>query len=165
MIFGSLFMLLVAAVFLMVGIIKTSVTWLVLALSGAVLACLLLVVAYQAHRMRLAMSGGGGDAGAGAAQAPAAGAAMSLPAFAGQPAGGYVLVPLGAAGVPFAAAPTNGTSGEPLVGYDSMTSAQIVKLVGSGALTDAQLASIAVYENAHQARKTVLQALDGRSVS
>jgi len=65
MIFGSLFLLLVSAVLLAFGIGKStpSLLLLVLALISAVMASLLLLAAYQAHKVRLALAGGGTGAG------------------------------------------------------------------------------------------------------
>ena len=50
---------------------------------------------------------------------------------------------------------TNG-AGAPVLGYDDMTADQVVRLVRSGALGDEQLSALIDYEEAHQARKTVL---------
>jgi hypothetical protein len=48
----------------------------------------------------------------------------------------------------------------PVAGYDEMTAEQIGKLVTSGALSESQLQSLRDYEEAHAARKTVLDRID-----
>lgn len=164
MIFGSLFLLLVSAVLLAFGIGKStpSLLLLVLALISAVMASLLLLAAYQAHKVRLALAGGGTGSGSGPGAAPNV---PAMPAFAGGAGGAVYYVPVAASGQPlmFAAPPSNGNIAEPLVGYDSMTSAQLGKLIGSGALTEDQKMAIVAYESAHQQRKTVIQALNAKA--
>lgn len=163
MIFGSLFLLLVSAVLLAFGIGKStpSLLLLVLALISAVMASLLLLAAYQAHKVRLALAGGGTGSGSGPGAAPN----VAMPAFAGGAGGAVYYVPVAASGQPlmFAAPPSNGNIAEPLVGYDSMTSAQLGKLIGSGALTEDQKMAIVAYESAHQQRKTVIAALNAKA--
>jgi hypothetical protein len=50
-------------------------------------------------------------------------------------------------------------NGAPVVGYDGMTADQVIALVASGALTEAQLEIVLEYESAHANRKTVLDRL------
>jgi hypothetical protein len=170
MIFGSLGLLVLSLMLLIFGITRTSLTLLVMALCAAGLASVLLIAAYQAHKMRLAAAGGGSAAGTGGAPVGAIPAAM--------PAGAQAVyfVPVGPGGQPLimgAGAPamagagagaiaTGGSNGgAPLVGYDAMAATQLVKLINSGALSNEQIEAIAQYESTHQQRKTVLQAVQG----
>jgi hypothetical protein len=166
MIFGSLGLLVISTVLLGFGIARSSVTMLVCALLAAAVAALLLLAAYQAHKARLAAAGGGGIA-------PVA----PMGAMPGMMAGGQPIyfVPVMADGQAFTPMPAQTTGGNghtaggapasnggaPLVGYDDMTATQLVRLIASGALSDDQMRAIATYEETHQARKTVLQALQG----
>ena len=162
MIFTSLGLLLVAAGFLAAGIAKSSVALLSLSLVITIAAGAMLVMVTAASK-RLPGA------------APAGGA---MPGFAGAPAGGMpsqpvvMYVPVQAAQMaPTAVLPTvvpDGESGDgngvtpPVVGYDSMTAAQITKLVGSGALTQDQLLALRAYEESHAARKTVLEGVEAQ---
>src|SRR5947208_3366254 len=157
MIFASLFLLVVSAVLFAIGVSKSSIGYLVTALAAAAGACLLLLGGYTAHRRRQE------------AEAGAAGAGGSLPA----PGNGHIqqpvyLVPI-APGQSFVMpsvggpASTAGLGGEPFIGYDTMTAAQIVTLLRSGALTAEQLSAIAIYETGHQARKTILDAVSTKA--
>jgi len=170
MIFGSLGLLVLSLMLLIFGITRTSLTLLVMALCAAGLASVLLIAAYQAHKMRLAAAGGGSASGTGGAPVGAIPAAMPAGAQAvyfvpvgpgGQPlimgAGAPVMAGAGAGAV--AGGASNG--GAPLVGYDAMAATQLVKLINSGALSNEQIEAIAQYEAAHQQRKTVLQAVQG----
>jgi hypothetical protein len=155
---------------LIFGITRTSLTLLVMALCAAGLASVLLIAAYQAHKMRLQAAGGAtGTPVGGAGMVPAGAVPMAMPAgaqavyfvpvgAAGQPlmmAGGDVM-----AGVPNGGASAGVSNGAPLVGYDAMAATQLIKLINSGALSSEQIEAIAQYEATHQQRKTVLQAVE-----
>jgi hypothetical protein len=160
MIFTSLGLLVVAAGFLIAGIAKSSVALLTLSVVITIAAgAMLVLVSAAAKRLPGAT--------------PAAG---PTPAFAGMPAGGMPNQPV-VMYVPMQAAPMQATTvmptvvpGDgngngatpPVVGYDTMTAAQITKLVGSGALTQDQLLSLQEYEQTHAARKTVLEGLEAQ---
>ena len=126
MIFTSLGLLLVALGFLIGGIAKSSVAMLMVSLFLTLGAGVVLILVSTAAQRIVAVQREQG---------------MLQP-----------VVDLRA--VPEPSAATNGNA--PIVGYDDMTADQVVRLVRSGALTDEQLAALAEYEQAHQARKTVL---------
>jgi hypothetical protein len=48
----------------------------------------------------------------------------------------------------------------PIPGYDEMTAAQVVRLVGTGALAKPALAALLAYEAGHQGRTTVVTSLE-----
>lgn len=150
MIFTSLGLLLTAGGFLLGGIAKSSVTLLIVSLALTVAAGVVLALAAASARGAVpALGGFGGHTAA----APA-----------GQPMYMYVPVstmPGAVAGTAVSTGIGNGGPGaEPLVGYDSMTAAQLTRLIDSGALSAEQLEAIAAYEARHAARKTVLGRLD-----
>jgi hypothetical protein len=170
MIFGSLGLLVAAGGLLAAGIADSNTGLLIGSFACTALAGVLLLIAYAAAR---------GGAPLGAAQAGTA-APMALPGAAPgaippgtQPVLMYVPVSqVPGALQPVGAAPGgNGSSlpgvdneafapAPPFLGYDDMTADQVVKLVGSGALTEDQLAALREYERKAQARKTVLDRLD-----
>ena len=169
MIFGSLGLLVVAGGLLAAGISKSSTGFLVVSLICTAGAGVLLFLAYAAARS------GAGLGALGAGTPAPAGFPGQVPA--GQPVVMYVPVTPGTGGVPAAPtglpataaqafAPTNGgshpqpTTGPPIVGYDQMTAEQILKLIGTGALTDDQLRAMRDYEANGPARKTVLSRLE-----
>lgn len=161
MIFGSLGFLIVSAFLLAFGIGKSSVPMLVLAFVCSAFAGLLLVAAYRVHR--LAEETGEG-AGSRPLRSPFARGGFG--AGAGLGAQPIILMPVRPDGTPLVTPPNGGAfdlpGGEPIVGYDAMTAGQITALVRSGALTPDQLEAIRGYEASHQARKSVLSAIDAQ---
>jgi hypothetical protein len=161
-IFTALGLLVLAGALLIAGIAKSSVLLLMLSLLCTVAAVATLAVTYSIAR-RTGLTTGALPA----MPTPAAGA----PPMAGQ-AGVFMYVPVEQlpAMAPAAAAMKVGSAGAgngngsaataPLAGYDEMTADQVVKLVGSGALSETQLQAVRDYEAGHGARKTVLDRID-----
>jgi hypothetical protein len=173
MIFGSLGLLVVAGGLLAAGIAKSSTSYLAGSFVCTVLAGALLLIAYAAARTKLgtaaAATPGGNPLGNFSGIPPAA------PGM--QPVVMYVpmsQVPAGVQAAPTAAAVLAGNGSSrgddgfaappPFLGYDDMTAEQVVKLISSGALTEAQLRALHDYEAAGAARKTVLDKLE-RAIS
>jgi hypothetical protein len=163
-IFTSLGLLVLALALLVTGIVKSSVAFLMLSLLATVAAAALLALTYSVAR-RTGLT-------TGALPTPA-------PAMGAPPGGGpgtatvvmYVPVDQLPVMAPAAAAMRVATSGNgngagangagaPIAGYDDMTAEQVGKLVGSGALSEAQLHSLRLYEAAHAGRRRVIDRID-----
>jgi len=173
MIFGSLGLLVVAGGLLAAGIAKSSTSYLAGSFVCTLLAGTLLLIAYAAARTKLGTAASatpGGNPLGGFGGIPQAAPGM-------QPVVMYVpmsQVPAGMQPAPAAAAVLDGNGGRPpeeafapaspFLGYDEMTAEQVVKLISSGALTEAQLRALRDHEAAGAARKTVLDKLE-RAIS
>jgi hypothetical protein len=169
MIFGSLGLLVVAGGLLAGGIAKSSTNYLVGSFLCTLLAGALLLIAYAAARTKLGTAASATPGGN-----PLANFSGVPPAAQGlQPIVMYLpasQVPAGFQPAPAPAAVLAGNGGRPMedgfapappfLGYDEMTAEQVVKLISSGALTDAQLRALRDYEAGGAARKTVLDKLE-----
>ena len=153
MIFTSLGLLLVALGLLLGGIAKSSVALLTLSLVATGVAAALLLVGYGAAR-RVSEA-------AGPTTLPGV-----PPVPGGQPYVMYVPVEAAALASTGALVGTGAGGGNghpeppPLLGYEDMTAAQVVKLVESGGLSESQLAAVETYERNHADRKTVLASIE-----
>lgn len=141
MIFTSLGLILVALAFLIAGIAKSSVPLLMVSLMLTLASGVVLVLVAAAARRLVEASG------------------VTLPAATAPTSDGIMYVPVPAASGAVGASTGNGAGAPPVVGYDTMTADQVVKLVRSGALTADQLDAIRAYEEARQGRRTVLDAV------
>jgi hypothetical protein len=174
MIFGSLGLLVIGAGLLVAGITKGSTGYLALSFAASAAGGLLLLLAYASARGVTGMStlarAGHVDGVPGAPGGP--------PVVMYVPVAPEVLAQLTPPPVANGGshesdragnghtAPNEVASGvavavevAPVVGYDDMTAEQVVKLIASGAMTEAQLEAVRDYEAAHDARKTVLDRL------
>jgi hypothetical protein len=167
MIFGSLGLLVVAGGLLAAGIAKSSTGYLVLSFIATAAAGVLLLATYATARSRAVSAAGGTLPPAGF---PGGGVPGTQPVVMYLPVSQVpgALQAVGAAGT---APGGNGSSfpaadnaafapSTPFLGYDDMTADQVVKLVGSGALTEGQLSALHEYESRVKARKTVLDRID-----
>lgn len=162
MIFTALGLLVLAAAFLIAGIAKSSVAFLMLSLVTTMAAGAALAIAYSIARRSGVIADTGSAAGpAGGVGAPPPGAVVmyvpvdQLPAM--SPANA---MKVGAAPSTGNGSAVSGAAAPPIAAYESMTADQVCKLVASGALNEVQLQAVRDYEAAHAGRKTILERID-----
>jgi hypothetical protein len=161
-IFTALGLLVLAGALLIAGVAKSSVLLLMLSLVTTIGACAVLALTYSVARRTGLTTGGIGPA-------MPAGAGLGAPPMSGDPNTATVVMYVPVDQLPSITAPkasgangiANGNGkGAPISDYDAMTAEQVVKLITSGALNEAQLQAVRDYEAAHAARKTVLDRVD-----
>ena len=141
MIVSAVALLVLAAIFLVIGILSSSIAWLVVSLVGTVAAAATLYASFVHYRDRAGVAGP-----AGYPEAYAGGAAPTAPV--------YVTGPL----PPVAA--SVGASVTVPTGWDDRSAAELTRLVG--ALSLDELHAVRRHEVEGKRRKTVLAAIDAR---
>ena len=143
MIVTAVALLVLAAIFLVIGILSSSIAWLVISLVGTVAAAGTLYASFVHYRDRAATPTGYPDAYAGVPTAPVPTAPVPT-----------VAAPTVVA--PAAAAPTVGVP----AGWDDRAAADLVRIVGALGLDE--LHAVRRHEVEGKRRKTVLAAIDAR---
>lgn len=144
MIVSAVAMLVLAAIFLVIGILSSSLAWLVISLVATVAAAGTLYASFVHYRGRATAPAGYPDA---YAADPVAQATATMP----------VAAPLPQSAV--AASPSAATASVP-AGWDDRSAAELTRVVG--ALSLDELHAVRRHEVEGKRRKTVVAAIDGR---